>query len=181
MVDVVGLSDKDLELLQQRINSVVGQQKSKKSSIARKLLVTVVIALGLLSAATILLKNQEPQPVQSGPVMVSPEVKPEEPKEPEKPAEPVIPPDINGPKIDSLTKKVQELDLRTWMLSIVVNENAHVSRETAPIGSGMGSKYIQFDKNWKLSKMPEYLSISEKDRKRLADLVKEQPTEEPNP
>lgn len=181
MDETVGLTEEDKELIQRRVGDLVGRPHCKnKSSLKTKFFTCLIITLVLVNGAFLYVKNQEIKqdpPSDTSVTVVEPEPEPEVIETPA----PVPPVDTVSPKLELLANKVKELDLRTWMLGIAINENAYISRESAPPGNGMTQKYIQFDSHWKLNKMPEYLILPESDRKRLADLVKDNSGSDPNP
>lgn len=187
MDETVGLTEEDKKLIHQKVGALgMKPHHKEKSSLKFKFFACVIIALVFVNGSFLYIKSQEKAEVKPDTsVLVIPKIEPEpevvipEVIEVPKPAPPVV--DTISPKLDSLTQKVQELDLRTWMLGIAINENAHISRELAPVGSGIAQKYIQFDSQWKLNKMPEYLDLPEANRKRLAELVRENPEDDPNP
>lgn len=69
-------------------------------------------------------------------------------------------------KIKKLEKRVDTIDHRTWLLAVITNENSVISKKVAG-DSEFADKYIRFDENWKLSKMPEFLKITPEDYKKL--------------
>jgi hypothetical protein len=78
-------------------------------------------------------------------------------------------------KIDVLGQRVDRLDHRTWLLAVANNENATVSRKIADHIGGrsgeLGRKYISFDSNWNLNKMPEFIRLTSEQRYSLLEEV----------
>jgi hypothetical protein len=68
---------------------------------------------------------------------------------------------------------VDRLDHRTWLLAVANNENATISRKVAERvnASDLGRKYISFDTNWNLNKMPEFIRLTSQQRYSLLDEV----------
>lgn len=78
-------------------------------------------------------------------------------------------------KIDVLEQRVDKLDHRTWLLAVANNENATISQKIADhIGgrsSELGRKYVSFDSNWNLNKMPEFIRLTSEQRYSLLEEV----------
>ncbi len=82
-------------------------------------------------------------------------------------------------KISKLEKRVDTIDHKTWLLAVINNENAVISKKIAG-DSEFADKYIIFDKTWKLSKMPEFLSISKEDYQKLIKSANSKPLPKTN-
>jgi len=76
-------------------------------------------------------------------------------------------------KLSTLERRVDRLDHRTWLLAVANNENATISRRVAERvnASDLGRKYITFDANWNLSKMPEFIRLTSEQRYNLLEEV----------
>lgn len=76
-------------------------------------------------------------------------------------------------KLGVLEQRVDRLDHRTWLLAIANNENSVVSRKLAERlnASDLSRKYISFDSNWNLNKMPEFLRLTTEQRYSLLEEV----------
>lgn len=76
-------------------------------------------------------------------------------------------------RLSRVERRVDRLDHRTWLLAIANNENASISRRVAErVGSrDLSRKYITFDGNWNLNKMPEFIRLSQQQRYNLLDEV----------
>ena len=78
-------------------------------------------------------------------------------------------------KIAQLDKRIDDVDHRAWLIAVANNENAVISRE---IASSMGSeqaqmaqKYLIFNEEWKLNKMPEFINLTQDQRRLLLKSV----------
>lgn len=80
--------------------------------------------------------------------------------------------DSTNERIDDLTKRIDLLSNRQWLLGLAHNENTTIN---SAIGSRtdpeLVKKYMILNEDWKLNKAPEFLKMSDEDRKRLADSV----------
>ncbi len=80
--------------------------------------------------------------------------------------------DLTNEKIDQLTHRFDVISKRQWLLGLAHNENSYISQWVASrVDPTASSKYITFNEQWQLNKKPEYLKMSDDDRKRLIDSV----------
>lgn len=71
-------------------------------------------------------------------------------------------------RLTSLEEKVQSWGYRTWLLSVVVDENANLSAVQHP-----GAKApITLDENWKLTRPPETLRMDQEQQRELKRALK---------
>lgn len=73
-------------------------------------------------------------------------------------------------RIDDLTKRVDLLAQRQWVLGIAANENAVItSSALAKIDPVLASKIMLLDEQWKLNRAPEFLLMTDADRQKLIE------------
>lgn len=78
-----------------------------------------------------------------------------------------------GSKITDLDRRLGVVEGRQWMLGIAQNESSMISQKIGQrTDPGLAAKYPLLDEQWKLNKMPEFLRMSEEDRKALADQIR---------
>ena len=77
--------------------------------------------------------------------------------------------DAQNQKLDDMKKRMDVISHRQWLLGVAHNENVCVSESGA---TGFQGRYITLDEDWKLSRVPEYLKMSEEDRQRLIDATR---------
>lgn len=75
--------------------------------------------------------------------------------------------------LDELTKRVDTLSMRQWLMGLALNENAAISKSLGQtIDPDMAGRYILIDEQWKLTKTPEFLRMTDADRKMLIGNVR---------
>ena len=78
-------------------------------------------------------------------------------------------------KISQLNKKIDDVDHRAWLIAVANNENAVISREIASTmgedQARMAQKYLIFNEEWKLNKMPEFIELTQEQRRLLLKSV----------
>jgi len=72
-----------------------------------------------------------------------------------------------------LNQRMEEVEKRIWLLGIANNENSVVGRRLAEANKrpDLAEKFILFDKDWNLNKVPEFQSMSDEDRRNLLKFV----------
>jgi len=81
--------------------------------------------------------------------------------------------DEQNKKLDEMKRRVDVLSHRQWLLGVAHNENVCVSENTlGPYAPAIRGRYLTIDQDWKLSRVPEHLKMSEEDRARLLDAVR---------
>lgn len=79
-------------------------------------------------------------------------------------------------RVKKLEDKSHELDTKSWLLAVALNENAVRSREIGRrIDATTAGGYVTVDSGWYLTKMPTLLSMDPQTRRTLASYVKEKP------
>jgi hypothetical protein len=120
-------------------------------------------------------KNQEKQVVQGPTPVVKDGMTPDEMRNALKPWV-----DSTNKRLDVLEKRADAADKRMdvmshrqWALSIAFNNNASIQeytlRQTNP---EMADKIVWLDPDWKLTKVPAFVQLSDDDRKRLMEGIK---------
>ena len=80
--------------------------------------------------------------------------------------------DSTNERIDDLTKRIDLLSNRQWLLGLAHNENTTINSSIgARTDPELTKKYILLNEDWKFNKAPEFLKMNDEDRKRLADSV----------
>jgi hypothetical protein len=81
--------------------------------------------------------------------------------------------DEQSKKLDELKRRVEVISHRQWLLGVAHNENVCVSENNlGPYVPAIRGRYLTIDEDWKLSRVPEFLKMSEEDRARLLDAVR---------
>ena len=81
--------------------------------------------------------------------------------------------DEQSKKLDELKRRVDVISHRQWLLGVAHNENVCVSENNlGPYAPAIRGRYLTIDEDWKLSRVPEFLKMSEEDRARLLDAVR---------
>lgn len=76
---------------------------------------------------------------------------------------------------NELSKRVDTLEMRQWLLGLALNENAVISKSIGQkIDPDMAGRYMILDEQWKLSKTPEFLRMTDEQRRQLIDHVRSQ-------
>lgn len=81
--------------------------------------------------------------------------------------------DVLEKRADAADKRMDIMSHRQWALSIAFNNNASMQeytlRQTNP---DLADKVIWLDPDWKLTKAPAFIQLSDDDRKKLMDGIK---------
>lgn len=81
--------------------------------------------------------------------------------------------DVLEKRADAADKRMDIMSHRQWALSIAFNNNASIQeytmRQTNP---DMADKIIWLDPDWKLTKVPAFVQLSDDDRKKLMEGIK---------
>jgi uncharacterized protein HemX len=81
--------------------------------------------------------------------------------------------DVLEKRADAADKRMDVISHRQWALSIAFNNNASIQeytlRNTNP---DMAGKVTWLDPDWKLSKEPAFIQLSDEDRKKLMEGIK---------
>ena len=76
--------------------------------------------------------------------------------------------------LEELSQKVSQLERKTWLLAMANNENVELSKRLARSSSqtySLSGSYISITPEWKLSRLPTHLRLSERTRKLLVSSV----------
>lgn len=64
--------------------------------------------------------------------------------------------------------KISDLNVKVRLMGIVVNQNSEVARRNLP-----STEYVHLTPDWKLSKTPSCLKLTDKDKESLKDYIKQ--------
>lgn len=77
--------------------------------------------------------------------------------------------DGQNQKLDDMKRRMDVISHRQWVLGVIQNENACIADSYNPNGQ---NRYITLDEDWKLSRTPEFLRMSDEDKQRLTDATR---------
>lgn len=76
-------------------------------------------------------------------------------------------------QVTELGRKVDVIVHRQWLQGVIHNENTAINQGfVKQYNPTLSQKYISFDHEWMLNKAPEYLKMSDEDRKELLESVR---------
>jgi hypothetical protein len=85
---------------------------------------------------------------------------------------PVIPQrdDKMEARVSELERDMRVFEHRVWLLGLATNENANMSKKMDTAHHRVDDRgFVTFDKDWKLSRVPETMQLTEEQRQRIAN------------
>lgn len=77
-------------------------------------------------------------------------------------------------RLAQLTTRMDHHQKRIWLLAVANNENVYVQQQVEAKHHGQSDpRYIVFDENWKLNRMPDNMMMDQDQQDRLKDNIKQ--------